>query len=40
MSAILTYKPVLIEERNEQPFLIAFIATVVVWAVVLLTAVA
>ncbi len=40
MSTILTYNPVLIDERNEQPLLIAFVATVVVWAVTLLIAVA
>ena len=39
MSTILTYNPVLIDERNEQPLLIAFVATVVVWAVTLLIAV-
>jgi hypothetical protein len=36
MSTILTYNPVLIDERNEKPFLIAFVATVAVWAVTLL----
>jgi hypothetical protein len=36
MSTILTYNPVLIDERNEQPLQIAFVATVGVWAVVLL----
>lgn len=36
----LTYNPVLIDERNEQPLLIAFVATVAVWAVALLLAVA
>jgi hypothetical protein len=29
MSTILTYNPVLIDERNVQPFMIAFVATVV-----------
>lgn len=28
MGTILTYNPVLIDERNEQPFVIAFVATV------------
>jgi len=36
MSTVLTYNPVLIDERNEKPFLIAFVATVAVWAVTLL----
>jgi hypothetical protein len=40
MSTILTYNPVLIDERNEQPFLIAFVATVAAWAVALLIVVA
>ena len=40
MSAILTYNPVLFDERNEQPFLIAFVATVAAWAVTLLIVVA
>jgi hypothetical protein len=33
MSTTLTYSPVLIDERNEQPFLIAFVATVAAWAI-------
>ena len=36
----LTCNPVLIDERNEQPLLIAFVATVAAWAVALLLAVA
>ncbi len=40
MSTILTYNPVLIDERNEQPLLIAFVATVAGWAIALLLAVA
>ncbi len=40
MSTILTYNPVLIDERNEQPVLIAFVATVAAWAVALLIVVA
>lgn len=40
MSTILTYNPVLIDERNDQPLLIAFVAAVAVWAVVLLIAIA
>jgi hypothetical protein len=40
MSTILTYNPVLIDERNERPFLIAAVAIVAVWAVALLIAVA
>ena len=40
MSTILTYNPVLIDERNEQPFLMAFVATVVVWPVAFLFVVA
>ena len=36
----LTDNPVLIDDRNEQPLLIAFVATVAVWAVALLLAVA
>ena len=40
MSAILTYNPVLFDERNEQPFLIAFVATVAARAVTLLIVVA
>ena len=36
MSTILTYNPVLIDEINERPFVIAFVATVVVWVVALL----
>jgi hypothetical protein len=40
MSTILTYNPVLIDERNEQPFLIAFVAIAAVWAIALLIAVA
>jgi hypothetical protein len=39
MNTILTYNPVLIDERNEQPLLIAFVAAIAVWAVVLLIAV-
>jgi hypothetical protein len=34
-----TYNPVLIDERNEQPFLIALVAIVAMWAVTLLVAV-
>jgi hypothetical protein len=37
---ILTYNPVLIDERNDRPFLIAFVAIVAVWAGALLIAVA
>ena len=40
MSTILTYNPVLIDKRNERPFVAAFVATIAVWAVVLLIAVA
>jgi hypothetical protein len=40
MSTILTYNPVLIDERNEQPFLVAFVVTVAVWAVAFLFVVA
>ena len=36
MSTILTYNPVPVDERNEQPFLIAFVATIATWAVALL----
>jgi hypothetical protein len=36
MSDILTYNPVLFDERNERPFLIAFVVTVAEWAVALL----
>jgi hypothetical protein len=36
MSNILTYNPVLFDERNERPFLIAFVVTVAEWAVALL----
>jgi hypothetical protein len=35
VDTILTYTPLLIDERNEQPFLIAFVATAAVWAVML-----
>jgi hypothetical protein len=40
MSTVLTYNPVLIDERNDQPFLIAFVAIFVVLAVALLIEVA
>jgi hypothetical protein len=40
MSAILTYNPVLIDERNDRPFVIAFVAIFAVWTVTLLIAVA
>jgi hypothetical protein len=40
MSIILTYNPVLIDERDERPFLIASVATVAIWAVAFLIAVA
>jgi hypothetical protein len=40
MSTILTYNPVLIDERNERPFLIAAVAILAVWAVAFLIAVA
>ena len=40
MSKVLTYNPALIDERNEQPFLVAFIAIVAVWAFALLFALA
>ena len=40
MSTILTYNPVLIDGRNERPFVIAFVATVVAWAVALLIVIA
>ena len=40
MSTILTYNPVLVDERNERPFVIAFVATVVVWVVALLIVIA
>ena len=36
MTNILTYNPVLFDERNERPFLIAFVVTVAEWAVALL----
>jgi hypothetical protein len=36
MSNLLTYNPALIDDRNEQPFLIAFTVTILVWAVALL----
>ena len=36
MSSVLAYNPVLIDERNEQLLLIAFVATVVVWTVAVL----
>ena len=36
MSNLLTYNPALIDERNEQPFLIAFTVIVAAWAVALL----
>jgi hypothetical protein len=39
LNTILTYNPLLFDERNEQPFLIAFVATIAVWAVALLLAV-
>jgi hypothetical protein len=39
MGTILTYNPFLIDERNEQAFLIAFVATVSVWAIASLFAV-
>ncbi len=40
MSTILTYNPVLIDRRNERPLLVAFVVTVVVWAVAFLVVVA
>jgi hypothetical protein len=40
MSIILTHNPVLIDERYEQPYLMAFVATVGVWVVALLIALA
>ena len=40
MSSVLTYNPVLIDERNEQPLLIAGVAIVAVWTVALLLGVA
>jgi hypothetical protein len=40
MSSILTYNPVLVDERNEQPFLIAFVAMIAAWAVALLLVIA
>ncbi len=36
MGSNLTYNPSLIDERNEQPFKIAFVVTVVAWAIALL----
>jgi hypothetical protein len=36
MGDILTYNPTLIDERNEQPFQIAFVASVAAWAIALL----
>jgi hypothetical protein len=40
MSAVLTYNPVLIDDRNDQPFLTAFVAIFAVLAIALLIAVA
>jgi hypothetical protein len=40
MSSVLVYNPVLVDERNEQPLLIAFVATIVVWTVAVLICVA
>jgi hypothetical protein len=40
MSSVLTYNPLLIDERNEQPLLIAFVATVAVWTVAVLIGIA
>ena len=40
MSTILTYNPVLIDDRNDQPFLKAFVAILAVLTVALLIAVA
>jgi hypothetical protein len=40
MSTILTYNPVLIDDRNDQPFLIAFVAIFAVLTIALLIAVA
>jgi hypothetical protein len=39
MSTILTYNPVLIDDRNDQPFLIAFVAIFAVLTIALLIAV-
>jgi hypothetical protein len=40
MSSILTYNALLINERNKQPLLIAFVSTVAVWTVAVLIGVA
>jgi hypothetical protein len=40
MSTVLTYNPVLIDDRNDQPFLIAFVSIFAVWAVALFIAIA
>lgn len=40
VSTILTYNPVLIDDRNDQPFLKAFVAILAVLTVALLIAVA
>ena len=39
-STVLTYNPVLIDDRNDQPFLKAFVAIFTVLTIVLLIAVA
>ena len=40
MSTILTYNPILIDDRNDQPFLIAFVAVFAVLTIALLIPVA
>jgi hypothetical protein len=40
VNTVLTYNPVTIDDRNEQPFLIAVVAIFAVWTVALLIAVA